>query len=68
VQPATSIQQALDASVRSFEHGQMADEAAMRLIYEKGAWWFLSRPRVRGDNLVMPEEMQKPGQQSSGIG
>lgn len=32
------IRRALDASVRSIEHGHLADEPTVKLIGEKGAW------------------------------
>jgi imidazolonepropionase-like amidohydrolase len=39
VYSAAGIRRALDAGVRSIEHGQLADEATARLMADSGAWW-----------------------------
>jgi imidazolonepropionase-like amidohydrolase len=49
------IRRALEAGVKSIEHGQAADEAAVRLIGEKGAWLSL-QPFEPGDNPMTPEQ------------
>lgn len=36
-----AVQRALQAGVRSIEHGQLLDEATIRMIAEKGAWMSL---------------------------
>ncbi|MDQ0317395.1 metal-dependent hydrolase family protein [Amorphus orientalis] len=35
------IKRALRAGVRSIEHGQLADEEAVRMMADEGAWWSL---------------------------
>lgn len=35
------IQRALQAGVKSIEHGQLADEETVRMIADHGAWWSL---------------------------
>ncbi len=34
-----AIQRCLEAGVRSIEHGQLADDAAIRAMADAGAWW-----------------------------
>jgi imidazolonepropionase-like amidohydrolase len=36
-----AIQMAIGAGVKCIEHGQLADEATVRLMAEKGIWWSL---------------------------
>lgn len=36
-----AIQKAINAGVRCIEHGQLADEASVRLMADKGIWWNL---------------------------
>lgn len=36
-----AVRQAIDAGVRCIEHGQLLDEATIRLMAEKGIWWSL---------------------------
>jgi imidazolonepropionase-like amidohydrolase len=52
------IRRALDAGVRSIEHGHLADEAAVRLIGEKGAW-LSTQPFEPGDEPLSPENAEK---------
>lgn len=49
---------ALEAGVKSIEHGQTTDEATVRLIGEKGAWLSL-QPFQPGDNPMTPEQKEK---------
>ena len=35
------MRRAIEAGVRSIEHGQLADEAVVRLMADKGVWWSL---------------------------
>lgn len=39
VYTSEGIQRALRAGVRSIEHGQLADDATIRMMREEGAWW-----------------------------
>jgi imidazolonepropionase-like amidohydrolase len=39
VYTSEGIQRALRAGVRSIEHGQLADEATIRMMKTEGAWW-----------------------------
>ncbi len=39
VYTAEGITRAVRAGVRSIEHGQLADEAAVRLMADEGVWW-----------------------------
>ncbi len=36
-----AVRQALDAGVKCIDHGQLLDEATVRLMAEKSAWWSL---------------------------
>lgn len=36
-----AVRQAIEAGVRVIEHGQLLDEATVRLMAEKGVWWSL---------------------------
>jgi imidazolonepropionase-like amidohydrolase len=58
VYTVAGIRRALDAGVKSIEHGHMADEATVKLIGEKGAWLSL-QPFEAGDNPLTPEQMKK---------
>ena len=63
------IARALEAGVRSIEHGQLADEAAVRRIVDKGAWWCL-QPFVADPesptNLTDPGSIRKQQQVQTG--
>jgi imidazolonepropionase-like amidohydrolase len=52
------IRRALDAGVKSIEHGHLADEDTIKLIGEKGAW-LSTQPFAPGDNPLTPEQMGK---------
>jgi imidazolonepropionase-like amidohydrolase len=53
VYTAAGIRRALDTGVRSIEHGHLADEATVRLMADKGAWWS-TQPLEPGDNALSP--------------
>ena len=46
-----AIRQALEAGVRSIEHGQLLDEETVELIAKKDAWWSL-QPFLDDDDMV----------------
>lgn len=52
------IRRALEASVKSIEHGHLADEATIRLIGEKGAW-LSTQPFEPGDEPLSPKNLAK---------
>ena len=58
VYTVSGIRRALEAGVKSIEHGHMADEATVKLIAEKGAWLSL-QPFQAGDNPLTPEQIKK---------
>lgn len=58
VYTVAGIRRAIDAGVRSIEHGHMVDEATMGLMAEKGVWLSL-QPFEAGDNPLTPEQIAK---------
>jgi imidazolonepropionase-like amidohydrolase len=52
------IRRAIDAGVRSIEHGHMADEATIKLMADKGVWLSL-QPFEAGDNPLTPAQLKK---------
>jgi imidazolonepropionase-like amidohydrolase len=58
VYTSVGIRRALDAGVRSIEHGQLADKATVKLIAKKGAWLSI-QPFEPGDNPLTPEQIKK---------
>jgi imidazolonepropionase-like amidohydrolase len=63
------IARALAAGVRSIEHGQLADEDAVRRIVDAGAWWclqpFVADPDAPS-NLTDPGSIRKQQQVQQG--
>jgi imidazolonepropionase-like amidohydrolase len=59
------IARALEAGVRSIEHGQLADEDSVRRIVDAGAWWclqpFIADPESPS-NLTDPDSIRKQQQ------
>ena len=53
-----AIRRALDAGVKSIEHGHLADEATVRLIGERGAW-LSTQPFEPGDEPLSPASLAK---------
>ena len=55
-----SIQQAIRAGVKVIEHGQLVDEATVRMMAEKGIWWSL-QPLTYDEDVFarMPPVSQK---------
>ncbi|MFL5254651.1 MAG: amidohydrolase family protein [Rhodopila sp.] len=58
VYTSAGIHRALEAGVKSIEHGHMADEETIKLIGEKGAW-LSTQPFGPGDNPLTPEQLAK---------
>lgn len=58
VYTAAGIRRALEAGVRSIEHGHLADEATVKLIADKGAW-LSTQPFELGDQPLPPEKAAK---------
>jgi imidazolonepropionase-like amidohydrolase len=50
-----AIQQAIRAGVRCIDHGQLADEATVRLIAENGIWWSMQPFLDDEDATPFPE-------------
>lgn len=58
---AAGINRALDCGVRCIEHGQLADEDAVRHMADKGAWWSL-QPFLQDEDANPKSD---PGQQAA---
>lgn len=52
------IRRAIEAGVRSIEHGHMADQATLKVMADKGIWLSL-QPFEAGDNPLTPAQMKK---------
>ena len=50
-----AIMTAIKSGVKCIEHGQMADEAAVKLMAEKGTWWCLQPFLDDEDAIPFPE-------------
>jgi len=59
VYAATGIRRALEAGVLSIEHGHLADEPAVRLIAEKGAWLSMQPFEAADYPAVSPKQAEK---------
>lgn len=61
------IKRALDAGVRSIEHGQLADEETVALIASKGAW-LSTQPFAEGDHTFPdPRSKEKDARVCQGV-
>jgi imidazolonepropionase-like amidohydrolase len=49
-----AVRQALEAGVKCIDHGQLLDEATVKLMAEKGVWWSL-QPFVNDGPSTYPE-------------
>ncbi|PZO73618.1 MAG: hydrolase [Mesorhizobium amorphae] len=58
---AAGIHRALDAGVRSIEHGQLADEDAAKHIADAGAWWSI-QPFLADEDANPHREPEKQRQ------
>ncbi|WP_425252106.1 amidohydrolase family protein [Janthinobacterium sp. NFX145] len=56
------IQRAIRAGVRSIEHGQLADDDAVRLMRDTGTWWSLQPFLMDADANVYPDAARKASQ------
>lgn len=52
-----AVQRAIEAGVKCIEHGQLLDEATIKLIAEKGVW--LSAQNLIADSPNMPQERRE---------
>ncbi|WP_445193905.1 amidohydrolase family protein [Sphingomonas sp. Tas61C01] len=52
------IRRALEAGVRSIEHGHMVDQPTLKMMADKGVWLSL-QPFEAGDNPLTPEQIRK---------
>ena len=53
---ATGIQRALEAGVKTIEHGNLADQETMQMIVNQGAFWI---PQVWADEVYIKQGLQK---------
>lgn len=56
------IQRAIKAGVKSIEHGQLADEATVRMMRDEGVWWSLQPFLQDEDSNVYPDPARKENQ------
>ena len=56
------IQRAIKAGVKSIEHGQLADEASVRMMRDEGVWWSLQPFLQDEDSNVYPDPGRKENQ------
>ena len=56
------IARAIRAGVRSIEHGQLADEEAVRMMRDAGTWWSLQPFLQDADSNVYPDAARKASQ------
>ena len=64
VYTADGIRRALDCGVKCIEHGQLADEDAVRRIAGSGAWWSLQPFLLDEDANTMPTPRQRADQRT----
>jgi imidazolonepropionase-like amidohydrolase len=50
-----AVRMAIEAGVKSIEHGQLLDEATVKLMAEKGVWWSLQPFTDDGTDSRFPE-------------
>ncbi|MFA7579738.1 amidohydrolase family protein [Castellaniella sp.] len=55
VYTSEGIQRAIRAGVQSIEHGQLADEATVRMMADEGIWWSLQPFLADEDSNVYPD-------------
>lgn len=56
------IQRALGAGVKSIEHGQLADEDAVKRMADAGAWWSI-QPFLADEDANLQQDPEKRAQQ-----
>ena len=57
------IQRAIRAGVKCIEHGQLADEASVRMMRDEGVWWSLQPFLQDADSNVYADPGQRASQQ-----
>ena len=58
---ARAVQRAVEAGVKSIEHGQMLDEETLKILAEKGVWLSLQNLMDNNDNMdAQRKEKRKP--------
>ncbi|MGY6551405.1 MAG: amidohydrolase family protein [Erythrobacter sp.] len=68
VYTSEAIQRALRAGVRSIEHGQLADDATIRMIKSEGAWWSIQPFLADEDANPKTDPVQIAKQQQVSVG
>ena len=58
VYTVAGIRRAIEAGVRSIEHGHMVDQPTLKLMADRGVWLSL-QPFEAGDNPLTPEQIKK---------
>ena len=56
------IQRAIRAGVKSIEHGQLADEASVRMMRDEGVWWSLQPFLQDEDSNAYPDPARRESQ------
>ncbi|WP_370679518.1 amidohydrolase family protein [Comamonas sp. GB3 AK4-5] len=56
------IQRAIRAGVKSIEHGQLADEASVRMMRDEGVWWSLQPFLQDEDSNAYPDAARRESQ------
>lgn len=56
------IQRSIRAGVKSIEHGQLADEESVRMMYGEGVWWCLQPFLQDEDSNVYPDPARRASQ------
>ena len=56
------IQRAIRAGVRSIEHGQLADDATVRMMRDEGVWWSLQPFLQDEDSNAYPDAARRESQ------
>lgn len=56
------IQRAIRAGVKCIEHGQLADEASVRMMRDEGVWWSLQPFLQDEDSNVYPDAARRASQ------
>ena len=68
VYTSRGIQRALKAGVKSIEHGQLADEEAVRMMADHDAWWSLQPFLQDEDSNVYPDAARRESQRQVAVG
>ena len=56
------IQRAIRSGVKCIEHGQLADEASVRMMRDEGVWWSLQPFLQDEDSNTYPDEARRASQ------